>query len=609
MSIGCHWANYRDSIASSSTQPTIGLTRRQALQRGALFTASAVAAVSARPSFIAEAVAAPDSSPDIVFRNGPVYIVDANKPWARAVAVKGKRIVFVGDDVGVRPFVGPQTRVVDLAGRMLLPGFVEGHVHPLVGATITRGADLQQDTREDVLAGLRAYRDKVGKVDIVRGYGWRYGAFPATGPRKEDLDAIWPDAPVFLIAIDCHSAWANSQMLALAGVTKDTKDPMPGYSYYERDPTTGEPTGYLVEVPAMMMVNNAVEPFDAAYVAESLAEWMPKASEAGITTLFDAGMQVVREMEGFAIYDRLEREGKLPFRVVGSYYHNKPEIDPVPVIQALRREFNSELVKASVLKLNVDGGEAQRSAALFAPYADAPESGGDTLLSPDMLADIVRRADREGVDLHIHCYGDRATRLSLDTIEAAIKANPPRDRRHTLCHLFLVTPEDFPRFARMGVIAEFSTQWAVPDKPWRKVTQVRMGSPRSDELYRFGTMQRSGAVISLGTDWPATNYYSTFRQLDAIEIATTRREIDEPQGPQLPPFDDVITLDEALKANTLGGAYQLRLDHDIGSIEVGKLADLVVLERNLFEVAPQDIHKTRVLMTVMNGRVTHEVVS
>ena len=151
---------------------------------------------------------------------------------------------------------------------MLLPGFVEGHVHPLVGATITRGADLQQDTREDVLAGLRAYRDKIGKVDIVRGYGWRYSAFPATGPRKEDLDAIWPDMPVFLIAIDCHSAWANSQMLALAGVTKDTRDPMPGYSTFERDPATGEPTGYLVEVPAMMTVNNAVEPFDAAYVAE-----------------------------------------------------------------------------------------------------------------------------------------------------------------------------------------------------------------------------------------------------------------------------------------------------------------------------------------------------
>ena len=609
MCIACHWAKFLDYLPDPSTTNGNGLTRRQALRRSAVFAATAVAAASAGPSFVAEAVAADDGSADIVFRHGPVYTVDAAKPWARAVAVKGKRIVFVGDDTGVQALIGPQTRVIDLAGRMLMPGFVEGHIHPLVGATITRGADLQLDAREDVLAALRAYRDKIGKVDIVRGFGWRYGTFPATGPRKEDLDAIWRDTPAIFIAIDGHGAWVNSQMLALAGVGKDSKDPMPGYSIFKRDPVTGEPTGYLVEVPAMMTVNNAVEPFDGSYVAESLAEWLPKASQAGITTVFDAGMQVVPEAEGFAIYERLEREGKLPFRVIGSYYHNKPAIDPIPAIQVLHREFNSELVKASVLKLNIDGGEAQRSAAFFAPYADAPESSGDTLLSPEMLADIVRRADRAGIDVHIHSYGDRATRLSLDTIEAAIKANPPRDRRHTLCHLFLIAPEDLSRFAKLGVVAEYSTQWAVPDIPWRKVTQVRMGSPRSDELYRFGAMQRSGATISLGTDWPASNYSSTFQQLDAIEIATTRREIDVPNGPQLAPSDDVITLDEALKANTLGGAYQLRLDHEIGSIEVGKLADLVVLERNLFEVVPQDIHKTKVLMTVMNGRVTHEEVS
>jgi predicted amidohydrolase YtcJ len=489
---------------------------------------------------------------------------------------------------------------------MLLPGFVEGHTHPLIGATITRGVDLQFDTRQEILEALRAYRDKIGSASIVRGFGWRYSAFPSTGPRKEDLDAIWPDTPVFLIAIDAHSAWVNSQTLALAGIAKDTSDPLPGFSAFERDPTTGAPTGYLIEVPAMMRVNNAVEPFSADYVAESLAAWLPKAAEAGITTLYDAGMQVVPEMEGFAIYDRLAREGRLPFRVIGSYYYNQPAIDPVPVIQALNRAFNSELVKASVLKLNIDGGEAQRTGAFLAPYADAPETSGDTLLPPQQFADIIGRADREGLDIHIHSYGDRGTRLSLDAFEAAINANPPRDRRHTLCHLFLVAPEDLSRFARLGVIAQFSTQWAVPDQHWRKISQVRLGALRSNEQYRFGSIQRAGGVLSLGADWPAAGNHSTYRPLDAIEVATTRRELDKPEGPQLPPIDEVITLDAALKANTKGAAYQLRMDHDIGSIETGKLADLVVLERNLFEVASHDIHKTKVLMTVMNGKVTHE---
>ena len=604
MCIGCHWAQYRDFIAGATPQGANGLTRRQAL-RGALFTASAVAAVTAAPSFIAEAVAAMDDGADIVFRNGPVYTVGVSNPWARAVAVKGKRIAFVGDDAGVQSFIGPQTRVVDLAGKMLLPGFVEGHIHPLGGATMARGANVQFNTRDELLDALRAYHAKVGNPNLVRGFGWRYGAFPPTGPRKEDLDAIWPDVPVILIAIDGHSAWVNSQALALAGITKNTKDPLPGFSYFERDPTSGEPSGYLVEPPAMFMVNNAIEPFSPEFVAKGLEDWLPAASAAGITALYDAGTVMLPEAEGYGIYARLEREGKLPFRVVGSYYHNKPEIDPVPVILALQREFHSELVRASVLKLNLDGGDAQRTGAFLAPYADAPDTRGETLLPPDLFADIVRRADRAGLNIHIHSFGDRATRLSLDAFEAAIKANPPRDRRHAIAHLYLVDPADLPRFARLGVVAQFSGQWAAPEPYWQEVSLPRMGAARAQNFYRIRSVLDHGAVVSLGTDWPASAHYSTYRPLDAIEIATTRRELDSPEGPQLPPVDEVVGLDAALKAATMGPAWQIGMDREIGSIEAGKLADLVVLERNLFEIPAHEIHKTKVVMTVMNGQVRH----
>jgi predicted amidohydrolase YtcJ len=275
-------------------------------------------------------------------------------------------------------------------------------------------------------------------------------------------------------------------------------------------------------------------------------------------------------------------------------------------MKALQREFHSELVRCSVLKLNIDGGDAQYTAALIAPYADNLRTSGDTLLPPELFADIIRRADRDGIDIHIHSYGDRATRLSLDAFEAAIKANPPRDRRHSLAHILLVDPEDAPRFGKLGVIAQFSAQWAVPDPQWREITRARFGATRSDALYSIKSILRHGGVASFGTDWPAAGYYSTFRPLDAIEIATTRRELDKLQGAQLVPVDEAVSLDAALKANTLGAAYQVRMERDVGSIEVGKLADLVVLEKNLFEAAPQDIHKTKVLMTVMNGRVTHE---
>jgi predicted amidohydrolase YtcJ len=311
-------------------------------------------------------------------------------------------------------------------------------------------------------------------------------------------------------------------------------------------------------------------------------------------------------MEGFALYSRLEREGRLPFRLVGSYYHNNPAIDPVPVIKALRREFHSELVKASVLKLNMDGGDNAHTGVFLAPYADKPETCGDPLMPPELFADIVRRADREGIDVHVHCIGDRATRLTLDAIEAAIGANPPRDRRNAIAHLTLVDPEDAPRFARLGVVAQFSAQWAVPDLAWKNVTSARLGSERADRLYRIGSILRHGGTLSLGCDWPAANSYSTHKPLDAIEVCLTRRELDRPEDPQLKPIDEVIPLAAALAAATLGPARQIGMERDIGSIEVGKFADLVVLERNLFETAPHEIHRTKVVMTMMNGRVTHE---
>ena len=250
MCMACNWMRFRGLLdLDETTLSEESLSRRQVLQASAVFAAASIApALGTTPADARPAGA----KADLVFRNGAVYTVNGGREWARAVAVRQKHIVYVGDDAGVRSFIGPRTRVVDLAGKMLLPGFVEGHIHPVAALPSPEALIFSSTRRDETLEVLKAYRAKLGKVDVIRGFGWRYNAFPATGPRKEDLDQIWPDTPVILAAIDGHSAWVNSKALAVAKVTKATKDPLPGFSYFQRDPASGEPTGYLVEPPAML---------------------------------------------------------------------------------------------------------------------------------------------------------------------------------------------------------------------------------------------------------------------------------------------------------------------------------------------------------------------
>lgn len=547
----------------------------------------------------------PPRQSDIVFSNGKVFTADAEHPWAEAVAVRGNTIIYVGNSAGAEPYLAPPTRVIDLKGRLLLPGFVEGHIHPIVGAAVTHGIDLQYDTREQTLQALKDWRDRNGKVDVVRGFGWRYSAFAADGPSKADLDELWPDTPVFLLAVDAHSGWVNSRALQLAKIGRDTPDPLPGFSTFKRG-TDGEPTGWLIEVPAVLQVMQAAAPITREFIAQALEEWLPKAAAAGITSLFDAGIQIMPEVDGLQLYESLEQARKLPFRVVTCHYHNDPEDDPLPRARRLRDRARAGTVGAGVLKLNIDGVDAQYTAAMLDPYSDRPGTKGEIVFNAALLRDIVTRADAEGFDVHFHAIGDRAVRASLDAVQAAIRANGARVRRHTIAHCSLIDDSDLPRFAELGVIAQFSAQWAVPDPYWKQITRARWGDDRAAKTYRIGSLLRSRASVSLGTDWPAASHRSTFRPVDALEAANTRNEPGEADQAPLRPADERLTLEQALRANTIGAAHQLRLEKLVGSITVGKRADLVLLDRDIFESPPHQIHQAEVQLTMMNGVIRHE---
>lgn len=566
------------------------LTRRTALR----------AAAAAQPATGAYA--------DVVFRGGPIYTVSPKQPWAKAVAVTGNTISYVGDEAGANALAGPDTRVVDLEGNLMLPGFVEGHIHPFLGSFLTSGVDLQVPTGEEALAAIAAYAEE-HTDGPVRGFGWRVDMFGPAGPNRHELDRVLPDRPGFFFAIDGHSMWANSMALRIAGVGRDTPDPVPGFSYYMRD-EHGEPTGYILEVDAVLSLVNAVEPISPRSMQALLETWLPKASAAGITTVFDAGVPPIGEDQGalIALYTDLEKRGALPFRVAASYSVKGPPVDDaVAKLTDIRNRLSTELVNFGVVKIIGDGTQGGYTAWLIEPYADKPDSIGASPFTDDQWRQLVREVDAAGFDVHVHACGEQTARTALDSIEAAIEANPPRDRRHTIAHLVYVEDPDNQRFGKLGVTAQFSANWMSADPDTVLNMAARCGKPRQDLFYRAQDVLRSGGRISLGTDWPAAGYFSTYKPLESIQIGVTRQLIGDPDAPVLAPAEQKLGVAEAVHANTMGAAYQVRLDALVGSVEVGKRADLIVLDSNIFEVDPHDIHRATVTMTMMNGVVRHQI--
>ena len=564
---------------------------------------AAVLGMAALPSFAGQQA-------DYVFKNGAVYTIDSKNPTAQAIAITGKHISYVGTNDGVVAFIGDKTQVIDLKGQMLLPGFIESHIHPTM-ALVAEGADLQFDSLDELLASVKKWAEAHPDAKVIRGFGWRYSLFPTTGPTKEPLDKLFPDRPVFLFAIDGHSGWVNSKALEMAGVNAKSPDPVPGFSFYARDPKTGEPTGWVVEGPAEQAVFFKLQPPSAELAIAAMTEMLPKFSAAGITAVFDAGISTMPTEDGLDGYQNLEKENKLPIRVVASYYWNNPATeDPAGIALKLRDKYHSELVQFRALKVNADGGEAQHTAVMLKPYFDRPGFHGDYLLDPKLMEAAVLKAQANGLDTHCHCYGDAALRTYLDIVAKAEKQYPNSPSRHTLAHALLITDPDVPRFKELNVTMQTSAQWITPDPYSEMVVQILGNEVVNTEWARMNSVLKAGGRLALGTDWPAAGYVSSYRPLEAIQVALTRAILpqygDKQFTPIMPPADERITLDEALKAYTMGSAYVLDMEKTIGSLEVGKLADLVVLEKDLYKIPPADISTTKVRLTMMNGKVTYK---
>jgi len=546
---------------------------------------------------------------DYVFKNGAIYTIESKVPKAEAIAVSGKKISYVGSNEGVTTFIGKNTQVVDLKGKMLLPGFVESHIHPTL-AIVASGADLSCDSVSEVLARVKTWAEAHPEAKIIQGFGWRYTLFSTIGPNKADLDKLFPDKPVLLVAIDGHSAWVNSKALELAGIDAHTPDPAPGVSFFQRDPKNNEPTGWVVETLAEQQIFAKLNPPTPEAVIAAAAQKFQEFATAGITALFDAGMGTIPTERGLEGYQQLEKEGKLPIRIVACYYWNNSAItDPVDKVMALRKKFNSELVQARTLKIMFDGGEAQHTAVLLQPYADQPGFHGEYSIHANLVKASVLKAQANGIDTHAHCYGDATVRTYLDAVEQARKAYPDSPSRHASAHNIFISDADVPRFAKLNVTMQSSAQWAMPDPTIERTSQIVGQDVAFREFFRHHAVLQAGGRVAFGTDWPASGYIVTYRPLDTLQVAVTRKILPQYGKdqfvPVLPPVDERITLDQALKAQTLDAAYVLGLEDMIGSLKVGKRADLVILDKDLYTLPASEISTTKINFTMMNGKITH----
>jgi predicted amidohydrolase YtcJ len=529
---------------------------------------------------------------DLVLRHGAVYTMDAQRSWAEAVAVRGGRIVYVGSDGGIQAFIGPGTEVVDLAGRMVLPGFHDSHAHPISGGESLAECDLSDST---TMLGIAAmiHSCAVSHPDRpwVRGRGWPLPVFPGANPHKELLDSLVPDRPAYMRAADGHSAWANSRALALAGITKETPDPPDGR--IERDPRTGEPSGTLREG-ATDLISRLLPDRTEAERRAALRLSLRLANRYGITSVYDASVDTT----DLLTYQAMIAEDSLTARVVAALEVH-PTAGPAQVanLERLRERFKSARLRPVAAKIFADGVLESGTAALLEPYLGRPADRGHADYSPDSLKAIAIALDRAGFQIHVHAIGDRAIRMTLDALEAVRAANGPRDARPIMAHIELIEPQDIPRFRQLGVIADFQPLWAYADDYITRLTEPQLGPARSRWLYPIGSLARNGAVIAGGSDWPV----SSLNPLDAIQVAITRRSPQAGAGPAWIP-EEVVDLPTILAAYTINGAYAFGQETETGSLEAGKAADLIVLDRNLFEIPAEQIHGVRVVRTMLEGK-------
>ncbi len=545
----------------------------------------------------------PEAVADAVYNNGKIYTVNGAQPWAEAVAVRDGRFLKVGTTEEVGALVGEKTRVVDLEGRFVMPGIIDLHTHPFItpwygsmNLSLSDPGDPDQ-----ILKDLKAYANANPDKEWILAGQWNIGMYPEDAPRKEWLDEIIPDRPVAVLDQSGHTFWVNSKALELGGIDRDT--PSSVKSVVVKDSKTGEPTGTLREQ-AMQRIEIVVPQAGVVEYARTIYEIFEMFLSYGITSQQTAEGHRV-PLDALKL---LEREGYLRERVFVSWDWRTTlnlaySLDDMKSQIEGRESYASDLIYPSYVKIFADGSPMAHTSLLLEPYADQPDNRGGTTMTFEEFRDDFIMFDKMGVGLHVHALGDGTIRRVVDALEAMKEANGNSGVRHKVAHAWMLTTNDIGRLARLkDVNIDFSAQIPYPLPAVEATVKPAVGADRYSKMFPVKTALESGLHVGQGSDWLTAR--PTPNPMPGIEGFVTRMNPENHDLGRLNP-KEAVTLEQAVAITTLHSAHVLGAEGDLGSIEEGKFADMIVLDRNLFDIEPTDISDTRVLRTIVGGDIVY----
>jgi predicted amidohydrolase YtcJ len=545
---------------------------------------------------------AEQSGADVVITDARVYTLDDANPWAEAVAIKNGRFTHVGSEDDLAQWVSPSTTVISAEGGLVLPGFIDTHMHLITGGGYANALSLDTfGTVDDWLAAIEEYAAANEDRPILFGYGFLASTFGPSGPLRQQIDAIVPDKPVFIMDEGLHGAWLNSAALKALNITQDTPDPVPGFSYYKRD-ENGDATGYLLEGTATTAME-ALDVISDDVVVEGAGIVVDLMNRYGVTAAFDAGV-LMEETRVATTLERLEADGDLTLRLVGSYRPRGAEDTEVAVTNA---KLWAETVKGTnyhyrVLKIMDDGTVEGRTAAMFEDYQGEPGNAGETVFTEAQMTAMISGAAAGNIDVHVHALGERAIHETLNAIEATRDAYPDTTSRFTICHVQVIADQDLDRFAELDVIAQSTPLWASYDEHGEQFVSADQFS----RFWRYNSLKERGVRLTFGSDYPASGAGTLgLSPVVQIEIGHTRQYLGEADAPIQPQATERLDIETLVRGFTIDAAYQLHMEDEIGSIEAGKHADLVILDRDIFAVERHRIHEANVLFTLLGGDIVY----